>query len=51
MLAKSITEQLGISRKWVVSVIHEDLDMGKLSAKWVPKCLNPHQKPPTVPDF
>jgi len=33
--AKSIAEQLGI---------HEDLDMRKLSAKWVPKCLNADQK-------
>jgi len=23
-----------------VSLIHEDLDMRKLSVKWVPKCLN-----------
>ena len=38
--AKSIAEQLGISREWVGSIIHEDLDMGKLSAKWVPKYLN-----------
>jgi len=42
--AKSITEQLGISRERVGSVIHEDLDMRKLSAKWVPKCLNADQK-------
>jgi histone-lysine N-methyltransferase SETMAR len=27
-----------------VSIIHEDLDMKKLSAKWVPKCLNADQK-------
>jgi len=40
ILAKSIAEQLGISREWVGSIIHEDLDMQKLSAKWVPKCLN-----------
>ena len=33
---KSIAEQLGI--------IHEDLDMRKLSAKWVPKCLEADQK-------
>jgi len=26
------------------SIIHEDLDMQKLSAKWVPKCLNANQK-------
>jgi len=31
--AKSITEQLGISREQVGSIIHEDLDMQKLSAK------------------
>jgi len=37
---KSIAEQLGISRERVGSIIHEDLDMRKLSAKWVPKCLN-----------
>jgi len=42
--AKSIAEQLGISREWVGSIIHEDLDMRKLSAKCVPKCLNAVQK-------
>ena len=42
--AKSIAEQLGISRERVGSIIHEDLDMLKLSAKWVPKCLNADQK-------
>jgi len=42
--AKSIAEQLGISRERVGSVIHEDLDMRKLSAKWVRKCLNADQK-------
>jgi len=35
--AKTIAEQLGISRERVGSIIHEDLDMRKLSAKWVPK--------------
>jgi len=38
--AKSIAEQLGISHDQVRSIIHEDLDRWKLSAKWVPKCLN-----------
>ena len=38
--AKSIAEQLGISREWVGSITHEDEDMRKLSEKWVPKCLN-----------
>jgi len=42
--AKSIAEQLGISCERVGSIIHEDLDMRKLSAKWVPKCLNADQK-------
>jgi len=42
--AKSIAQQLGISHGRVGSVIHEDLDMRKLSAKWVPKCLNADQK-------
>ena len=41
---KSIAEQLEISRERVGSIIHEDLDMRKLSAKWVPKCLNADQK-------
>jgi len=31
--AKSITGQLGISREWVGTIIHEDLDMRILSAK------------------
>ena len=42
--AKSIAEQLGISREWVGSIIYEDLDMKKLSMKWVTKCLNRDQK-------
>ena len=42
--AKSIGEQLGISREGFGSIIHEDLDMRKLSAKWAPKCLNADQK-------
>jgi len=40
--AKSIAEQLGISREQ--SIIHEDLDMRRLSAMCVPKCLNADQK-------
>jgi len=42
--AKSIAEHLGISQERVGPIIHEDLDTGKLSAKWVPKCLNADQK-------
>ena len=42
--AKSIAEQLGISRERVGSIIHKDFDMRNLSAKLVPKCLNVDQK-------
>jgi len=42
--AKSIAEQLGILGERVGPIIHEDLDMRKLSAKWVPKCVNADQK-------
>jgi len=42
--AKSIAKQLGISCERVGSIVLEDLDMRKLSAKWVPKCLNADQK-------
>jgi len=42
--AQSTAEQLSISRERVVSIIHEDLDMRKLSTKRVPKCLNADKK-------
>jgi len=42
--AQSTAEQLGISRERVWSIIHEDFDIRKLFAKWVPKCLNADQK-------
>jgi len=42
--AKSIAEQLGISREQVGSIIHEDLNIRKISVKWVPKWLNMDQK-------
>ena len=42
--AKSRAEKLGISRERVWSIIHEDLDMRKLSVKWVPECLRADQK-------
>jgi hypothetical protein len=37
---KKIAERLAISQERVGYIIHEILDMRKLSAKWVPKCLN-----------
>jgi len=42
--AKSIAENLGISLERVGSIIHEDLDMRKLSARLVPKYMNADQK-------
>jgi len=42
--AKSVAGQLGISRERAGSIIYEDFDMRKLSAKWVPKCQNADQK-------
>jgi len=44
ILAKSIAQQLNITRARVRSIIHEDLEMRKLSAKWVPKYLKADQK-------
>jgi len=35
---------MGISHERVGSIIHKDLDMRKLSAKWVPKCLKADKK-------
>jgi len=42
--AKSIAEQLGIPRERGGSIIHEDLEMRKFSAKWAKKYLNADQK-------
>ena len=42
--AKSIAEQLDVSRDRFGPIIHEDLDIRKLSAQWVPKCRNADQK-------
>ena len=47
--AKSIAEQLGISRERVGSIIHEDLEMRKLFEKWVPKSPLCGSKTSTVP--
>ena len=42
--AKSIAEHLGLSLERVGYIIPEDLDVWKLSAKWVSKCLNADPK-------
>jgi hypothetical protein len=44
ILAKSVAEQLSILRERDGSIIHEDLDRRKPSAKWVPKCINADEK-------
>ena len=44
ILAKSVAEHLGISCEQVGFIIHEDLDMRKLSAKWLPKFRNADEK-------
>jgi len=49
--SKSIAEQLGISRERTGSIIHEDVDMRKLSAKLVPKYPNAEQKRQGCPSF
>jgi hypothetical protein len=41
---KKKAETVAISQERVDYIIHEILDMRKLSAKWVPKCLNAVQK-------
>ena len=42
--AKSKPKQPGVSRERLGSMMHEDLDTRKLSAMWVPKCLNADRK-------
>ena len=42
--AKKVAETLGISRERVSVIIHDHLNMQKLSAKWVPRCLNADEK-------
>ena len=37
---KSTAEQLGILRERVGYIIHEEVDVWKLSVEWVPECLN-----------
>jgi hypothetical protein len=41
--SKSIAEQLGVSSERVASIVNENFDTRKLSAKWVQKLLNADQ--------
>jgi hypothetical protein len=43
-LTKSIAEQLSVPREKFESIIHEDLNIRKLSVKWVLKCQNEDKK-------
>jgi transposase len=44
IFTQKIAETLAISRERVGYIIHEILDMRKLSINWVPKCLDADQK-------
>lgn len=41
---KQISEALNISYERVHHIVHVNLDMRKIAAKWIPKCLNVDQK-------
>lgn len=41
---RSIADKTGLSVGTVHTVIHEQLNMSKVSARWVPRMLTPHQK-------
>jgi hypothetical protein len=39
-----IDDEVGISEATVLNILHDDLGMSKISARWIPKLLNPEQK-------
>jgi len=41
---REITETMGISKERVEYILHEELDMKKLRARWVPRLLTADQK-------
>jgi len=41
---REIAETIGISKERVWYILHEELDMKKLCARWVPHLLTAHQK-------
>jgi hypothetical protein len=43
MKVSKLAEETGISAGAVWTIIHEKLDMSKVSARWVPKILSPFQ--------
>ena len=44
MKVREIAETIGISKEQVGYILHEELDMKKLCAKWVPSLLTADQK-------
>ena len=44
MKVSRLAEEIGISAGAVWTIIHEKLDMSKVSARWVPRMLSPFQK-------
>jgi len=45
MKVREIAETIGISKERVGYIFHEELDMKKLCARWVPRLLTADQKP------
>ena len=44
MEVREIAETVGISKECVGYILHEELNMKKLCARWVPRLLTAHQK-------
>jgi histone-lysine N-methyltransferase SETMAR len=44
MKVREIAETMGISKERVRYILHEELDMKKLCARWVPRLLTADQK-------
>ena len=44
MKAREIAETIGISKELVAYILHEELDMKKLCARWVSRLLTADQK-------
>jgi hypothetical protein len=44
MKVREISETIGISKERVGYILHEELDMKKLCARWVPRSLTADQK-------
>jgi len=44
MKVRVIAETIGISKEHVGYILHEELDMKKLCARWVPRLIIAHQK-------